>query len=163
MIIENSGKIYEFKLEHDLGYGYCQYNDFTDISKFEGKLISVFNLIRKDNESIPTIKTKIDSPVLFGPHPLLKAPNSRGKAAWKYVGQVITASIPEIVFKRVRDHHIKKDWNKLIGWHYYKNFKESGPDCNYEEVRHLELPVLYGMKTVETRTTMQLLLFDKKI
>ena len=163
MVIENSGKIYEFKLEHNLGYAYCQFNDFTDVVQFSGKLISVFSIIKPDKDPTPTIDQIINSPILFGPHPLLKFPNARGKGAWKIIGQIIMASIPEIIFKDVRDNYIKKDWTKLKGWFYYKNFLgERSNDCDYEEVRHLELPVLYGMKTIETRTAMHLLLLDKK-
>jgi hypothetical protein len=162
MVIDNSGKIYEFKLEHNLGYAYCQFNDFTDIVQFNGKLSSVFNIIKKDKESTPSIEQIISSPILFGPNPLFKFPNARGKGAWKFIGQIIMASEPEIVFKDVRDNYTKKDWTKLNGWFYYKNFLGQSNDCDYEEVRHFELPILYGMRAIETRTTMQLLLLDKK-
>ena len=35
MIKENSGKIYRFRLDHNLGYGFAEVYDFTDHSEFD--------------------------------------------------------------------------------------------------------------------------------
>ena len=162
MIEENSGKIYQFKLEHNFGFAYCELTDFTDITKFSGKLVSVFSFIESKVHANPDIEQIVHSPLLFGPHPLLKFPNIKGKGAWKFIGKLKKISIPNIIFKDVRDNHTNKDWTKLKGWHRVKDFEVVGEDCDYEEVRNLELPVLYGMKEIEMRTTMQLLLMNKK-
>ena len=47
MITENSGKIYRFKLDHDLGFGFAEVYDFTDHSMFDGRLVYVYDKIDK--------------------------------------------------------------------------------------------------------------------
>ena len=51
MIKENSGKIYRFKLDHDLGYGFAEVYDFTDHSMFDGRIVYVYNRRDKRDEN----------------------------------------------------------------------------------------------------------------
>ncbi|HWJ27971.1 MAG TPA: hypothetical protein VNS32_15605 [Flavisolibacter sp.] len=162
MIEENSGKIHRFKLDFNLGFCYCIQFDFTDITKFSGKLIYVYDLISTESTCSINIEQLTSSSFLFGPKPLLKFPHIKGKGAWEYIGKIDNLIKPRIIFKSVRDNYTMKDWTKLKGWHKYEDFETVGVDCNYEEIRYLELPVLYGTSEIEIRSTMHILLLNKK-
>jgi Immunity protein 26 len=159
---KNSGNIYQFTLNHNLGFGYCEFVDYSDVSTFSGKLIYVFDIIDKKRNDNPDVEKISNYSLLFGPVPLLKTPNIKGKGAWKLIGKTknLKSEIP--IFKDVRGNYTKKDWTKLGSWFPLKNFHDVGQDCGYELLRHFELPVLYGMKEIEIRTTIHLLLLNNK-
>ena len=49
MIVENSGNIYRFKLDHDLGFGFAEVYDFTDeLSMLDGRIVYVY--VKHDKE-----------------------------------------------------------------------------------------------------------------
>jgi hypothetical protein len=43
MIAENSGKIYKYKLDHNLDYGFAEVYDFTEHSMINGRIVYVCN------------------------------------------------------------------------------------------------------------------------
>ena len=53
MTAENSGKVYRFKLDYNLGLGFAEVYDFTDLSMFDGRDVYVYN--RHDEEAIPLL------------------------------------------------------------------------------------------------------------
>jgi len=153
---KNSGKIYRFSLDFDLGYGFSELLDFSDISDFSGRLLYIFRVIEKDNS--PNIEDIKSSGILFGPVPLSNYPNVRGKGAWKLIGEINNYSISVPILKNVQGNYTQKDWSKIDTWYKLYNFEDRSSYCSYEEVRRLELPVLYRMKDIQTRATMQLLI-----
>ncbi len=165
MIKESSGKIYFFSLEFDLGFTLCKLYDYTDIAPFDGLLVNVLNIQLKDNGAIPSIEDIDKLKVLFGPVPLNKYPNIKGRGSWEYVGKSETLPKKIPVFKDT--NHIialnkATDWAKVDGWRRRYDFNNSGDYCEYEAVRELEMLVLYDMRNIAIRTTMHFLLLNNK-
>ncbi len=51
MVAENSGKIYRFKLDHDLGFGFAEVYDFTDeLSMLDGRIVYVYDKCDKEEK-----------------------------------------------------------------------------------------------------------------
>jgi hypothetical protein len=77
MILENSGKIYRFALDHGLGYGFSEVYDFTDDSMFDGRYAFVYNKI----DQVVCKEYRIDdirkSGIALGPITFYKFPNVR--------------------------------------------------------------------------------------
>ena len=156
---ENSGKIFRFPLDFEMGYRYCELLDFSDLSDFSGRLLNIFRFEKIDAvEDLNILEIK-NSEIMFGPIPLSNYPNIKGKGAWKFVGQLImdrNAPIP--VLKSVQGNYTSKDWTVLDKWYKLYDFENRSDFCDYEEIRNLELPVLYRMEDVQRRATMQLLI-----
>src|SRR5690242_13548540 len=99
MIIENSGKIYRFKLDHNLGFGFAEVYDFTDeLSMLDGRLVYVFN--KHDKEPKPTydLSEIRKTGIALGPIRLHTFPNTRGLHAWKFILQtdkLLLSELPE--------------------------------------------------------------------
>jgi len=85
MIKENSGKIYQFKLDHGFGYGFAETYDFSDESDFDGRLIYVYNQIEANEVSDLTIEKIIESGIALGPIRVVSLPSNRGRYASKYI------------------------------------------------------------------------------
>ena len=87
MIPDNSGKIYRFAMDHELGYGFAEVYDFTDDSPFDGRYVYVYDrveeVIRKDYD-IADIRSSNIAPE---PITLYKFPNVKGIRSWKYLFQ----------------------------------------------------------------------------
>jgi hypothetical protein len=50
MIEENSGKIFLFKLDFDIGFSFAEAYDFTDIHSADGSIVFVYNRIDKETK-----------------------------------------------------------------------------------------------------------------
>jgi hypothetical protein len=155
---EHSGKIYRFPLAFHMGYGYCELLDFSDISDFSGRLVYVFSLVTGPSSRKVSLAEIQHSGHLFGPVPINNYPNVRGKGAWVYVGKRndYRTSIP--ILKEVQGNYTMKEWSKLDKWYKLYDFEERSDYLPYEQVRTLELPVLYQKQDIQARATMQLLL-----
>ncbi len=157
MIKENSGLIYRFPLDFGLGYAYAWYDDYTDISTFNGRLVKVFRGVypEKDNPSIEEIKA---SELLFGSVMLYKNIPTRGKYAWKLVGKVaeLDEKVPD--FKYLRGMLIEKDWSQLSPWYRIEDLNKSREQRIYEELRHLEPTILNSHIGIGIRTSMLILM-----
>lgn len=164
MVVKNSGKVYAVPLDFDLGYTLCKFIDFTDIAPLTGAIVYVLNLQLKNLE--PLSMREIEKlKVLFGPVPLNKYPNVKGKGSWKLIDKVEKLDDDIPVFKDT-NHLITlnkaTDWSTVGGWKKKYNFNEGGEYSDYESVRKLEMPFLYSMRNVEIRATMHLILLNHK-
>lgn len=165
MVITNSGKIYLFSLDFNLGYGCCRFDDFTDVASFTGRIIYAYNVFFERMEKLPSINSIVNSKILFGPSPLYREPNIRGKGAWKNIGKIIDVDTALPVFK-ITNHTITlwktNDWSSIDSWQKKYNFNTGSGYCDYEYLRYLELPILCSMREIEIRTTMHFLILNKK-
>lgn len=165
MKLETSGKIFRFPLDFDMGYGYAEQNDFSDIYTFDGILVSVFKLIDTsiEDRSLEEIK---QSEKLFGPVPIYRYPPSRGKSKWVHF-----ATTPDFlvkkwpVFKMYQGNdYDSKDWSKLSKWRIVDREKMDFDLTfhNYEHLRHLETTILNTAEGVATKITMMKLIENGK-
>jgi len=171
MVLKNSGKIFRFELEHNQGFAYCEFVDFSDLFSFDGRLIYVFDLIEKQINKLANISYIETHKILFGPVPLIKAPNIRNKEVkLNLIGKTNNIKSEMPVFKYIILPTIKKDWTKLEGWQKNTWGIDRGKPgssglskiVNYEEVRYLEEAVLHTMKGIVIRTTMLVLIRENK-
>lgn len=165
MKIENSGKVYVITLDHGLGYCLCKFIDYTDITPFDGGVLYVLKHFYKYDSEVTISQDFARLDILFGPVPLNKYPNIRGKRAWKFICKIEKFENKIPVFKssdaRVELYNAV-DWSKVNRWSMIHNFNDSGEYCEYEKVRHLEMKTLYDMRNVEIRATMHFLILNKK-
>jgi hypothetical protein len=165
MIKENSGNIYRFKLDHDLGYGFAEVYDFTDDSMFDGRIIYVFNRLDKTEEKEYSYSEIRATGITLGPIRLYKFPNIRGLNAWKFLFRVtdfIIDSLPET--KELRGVETDNNWDNLADW-YSSNYdsKNQMPTyVPYEKLRHLERRIINAPSGVATKFTMKVILDNKK-
>ncbi len=163
MKIENSGDIYLFPLQFNLGYAYAQFLDFSDESSFDGRMIYVFNFFEKSKDNLKPIKEIINLGFLFGPVPITRKPNIKGKAAWKYIGKDENFIQQFPLFKEYYLALLHKDWSKIGPWKIREpDFRKSKEVESYEEVRNLEIPAISSTWAIEIRATMQYLISIKK-
>jgi hypothetical protein len=136
------------------------------LQNYSAPLISDGVLGRRDTlQEVPSIIDIDKLGVLFGPVPLNKYPNTKGKGNWHIVGKSNKLSKAVPVFKdtnHIIALHNSVDWSIVKGWRKRLNFHEGGGYCDYETVRELEMLILYDMRNVEIRATMQFLLLNKK-
>jgi hypothetical protein len=165
MIAASSGVLYRFKLDFNLGYGFAEYYDFTDVSTFDGHLVFVYNRIDA-NEQKQYVPTEITSSGIgLGPIHLYEKPNTKGKGAWKQIGQAnsfimdswpITKSAPDLV-------PWVHNWNTLQRWHTSGWHPKEGPVyVPYHEVRSLETRILNSTLSIVKKATMKKLIYEGK-
>ncbi|WP_062055408.1 hypothetical protein [Aquimarina longa] len=165
MIKENSGKIFRFKLDHNLGFGFAEIYDFTDISEFDGRLIYVFNLIDKEEKSKYDLKEIIESGISLGPIRSVSFPGTRGKYASKYIGQrtdLLINKIPKT--KEFQGILISEtNWNNLTKWYRSDKFEQlDSRFMNYSELRNLETRTLSSISGISTKFTMKKIIDENK-
>ncbi|MEW7289944.1 hypothetical protein [Aquimarina sp. 2304DJ70-9] len=165
MIKENSGKIFRFKLDHNLGFGFAEIYDFTDISEFDGRLIYVFNLIDKEEKSKYDLKEIIESGISLGPIRSVSFPGTRGKYASKYIGQrtdLLINKIPKT--KEFQGILINEtNWNNLTKWYRSDKFEQlDSRFMNYSELRNLETRTLSSISGISTKFTMKKIIDENK-
>lgn len=163
MIRKNSGKIYRFKLQHNLGYGFAEVYDFTDYSMFSGRLVYVFDRIEKEEKSKYKLAEIRSSNIAIGPLHLGRFPNVRGVNSWKFLFQAkdllikdlpVTKSLHGLTWDDDNWANFKKQW-------YTSNFnpkKELPTYVDYEDVRHLETRILHFPLDVVIKSTMKALI-----
>jgi hypothetical protein len=161
MITENSGKIYRFKLDHDLGFGFAEVYDFTDHSMFDGRLVYVYNKVDIKCEKEYGISEIRKSKIALGPIRLYKFPASRGLHSWKFLfkaDELLITELPET--KELHSLDFKNnDWSKINTWYKSKrDFKDSITYVDYEEIRHLETRIINSPSGVAKEFTMRVIL-----
>jgi hypothetical protein len=161
MITENSGKIYRFKLDHDLGFGFAEVYDFTDHSMFDGRLVYVYDKIDKINEKEYGISEIRSSKIALGPIRLYKFPASRGLHSWKFLfktDELLITEFPET--KELHKSNPKNnDWSKMNTWYKsQRDFKDWIVYVDYEEIRHLETRIINSPSGVAKEFTMKAIL-----
>ena len=165
MIKENSGKIYRFKLDHDLGYGFAEVYDFTDHSMFDGRIVYVYNRHDKTEQKEYIYSEIKKTGIALGPIRLYKFPNTRGLHSWKFLFQtdeLMIQSLPET--KELRGLESKDDnWDNLGDW-YSSNYdrKQMPTFVPYEKVRHLENRIINSPSGVVKKFTMKIILDNKE-
>jgi len=162
MIKENSGKIYRFKLDHGLGYGFAEVYDFTDHSMFDGRIVYVFNRLDKDEKKNYDFSDIRSSGIALGPIRLYKFPNTRGLHSWKFLfktDNLLINELPET--KELQGLEWKDDnWNNFKGQWYSSNYgpKRLPTYVDYEKVRHLETRIVNSSTGVVNQFTMKVIL-----
>jgi len=165
MIKENSGKIYRFTMDHELGYGFAEVYDFTDNSLFDGRYVYVYDrleeVVRKDYD-IAGIRA---SRIALGPITLYKFPNVKGIRPWKYLFQTsdfLITTRPNS--KELRGLHNKdNNWAELTDWYKAPYNMQKMPDyVDYEKVRYLETRILNGPSSVVMKFSMKKILDEGK-
>jgi hypothetical protein len=156
MNLENSGKIYKFLLDFDKGYAYAEILDYSDVSGFSGILIQVFNYIGEKDDSSAISEVK-KSGIMFGPAPVNKYPNTKGKGAWKLYGKDENFNTVPPSFKFLRGLLVNNNWADLGPWFiqdWFGDNKTDGIESNYEEVRNLETMILNHPDSIKVKITM---------
>ncbi len=167
MITENSGKIYRFKLDHELGFGFAEVYDFTDHSMFDGRLVYVYNKIDNKNEKEYKISEIRDSKIALGPIRLYKFPASRGLHSWKLLFKIDELLITELPDTKENHSLSFKDdnWNNIKTWYKSKrDFNNPIVYVDYETIRHLETRIISSPSGVAKEFTMKVILDrDEKV
>ena len=164
MIKENSGKIYKFKLDHNLGYGFAEVYDFTDHSMFDGRIVYVYNRRDKNDEKNYLLSEIKETGIALGPIRLYKFPAARGLHSWKYLfksDELIITELPET--KELHGLTIKDDnWSNFKTWYKSRDFKYPFVYTDYEEIRHLETRIINAPSGVAKEFTMKVILDNKE-
>lgn len=161
MIKENSGKIYRFKLDHNLGFGFAEVYDFTDYSDFDGRIVYVFNKYDQDEKLSSGLSEIRESGIALGPIKLHKFLNMSGLHSWKYIAQFDNLLIDELPeTNELQGFHWIDNWDDFKGKWYNSNYerKKLPTYVDYEKVRHLETRIINPLSGVVTKFTMKVIL-----
>lgn len=141
---ENSGYIFRFPLEHDLGYGYVEVLDSSDSGTWEF-LAYVYNYFDKGEISNDVTKI-VETGIYLGPLNITKYPNTKGKNAWKLIGRNVNYIKNFPPRKSFTGDIGFYDWSKLHPWRYFRGPQFHFEEVDYEKVRYLEYVNLYTHK-----------------
>lgn len=161
MIEENSGKFFRFKLDFDLGFGFTEVYDFTDVNPIDGTIVFVYNRIDKDIKKSYTLEEITSSGIALGPIRLMGYPNSRGVGAWKFLFKHDNFIIEEPNIKKDAQDlaHWVLDWNTLKRWHRSNWDSKGMPEyVPYSELRSLETGIINSTSGVIKKATMKMLI-----
>lgn len=163
MIAENSGQFYRFTLDHNLGFGFGEVYDFTDLTMFDGRLVYVYNrhdTVDKVNYELCEIR---GTGLALGPIRLHKFPNTRGLHSWKYLFKSEDFVVTELPpYKEL--HALQRNdsnWDNYKGKWYQSSYdqrKELPIYVDYQKVRELETRIINPPAGVVTKFTMKLIL-----
>jgi hypothetical protein len=165
MIEENSGKFFRFKLDFDLGFGFAEAYDFTDIHSADGSIVFVYNRVDKDIKKSYKLEEITSSGIALGPIRLFRYPNSRGIGAWKYLFKQDNFIIEEPnITKDAQDlTPLVYNWDTLRRWHTSDyGMKESPCYVPYSELRSLETRIMNSTTGVVKKFTMKKLIDEEK-
>lgn len=160
MNLDKSGIIFKFDLQFDLGFCYCRYDDYTDLSTFSGNVLTVFDQYNID--IINEVESLASAKKLFGPVSTFAKPSIRGVKKWKKIGRLITSQTSVPQFKYQHGLLLIKDWETVKPWFVVTSFSGLGRELPYPLVRELERTILYSMYDIEIRSTMHYLLQNNK-
>jgi len=159
MNTENSGKLYILPLDYEFGYVYAELLDYSDTQSFDGILVRIYALDCDASKKVGEypIEDIVSSNVIFGPVPINKYPNVKGKNAWKYIGKNVNYTRNSLFFKRLRGLLFKsKNWEDLETWFKFEwdNDDFEAIQCTYDEVRNLETTILNHLDGIKVMVTM---------
>ena len=165
MKAEASSKVYQFKLHHNLGYGFAEVYDFTDDHPFDGCFVYVYNRIDQNPQKCYNLSDLRPSGIAIGPITLNKFPNVRGVGAWKFLFQTADLLIKDLpVTKSLRGiETIDNNWDNLKDWYQYPYAEGKLAFVPYSNVRHLETRVLNSMENVVQKFSMKCLIDEGKL
>jgi hypothetical protein len=161
MIEENSGKFFRFKLDFNLGFGFAEAYDFTDIHSADGSMVFVYNRIDKETQKSYKLEEITSSGIALGPIRLISYPNSRGVGAWKYLFKHDKFILEEPNITKSAQDLVPwvYDWNTLKRWHKSSWNSEGLPEyVPYSEVRSLETRIINTNLSVVKKATMKWLI-----
>jgi hypothetical protein len=133
-----TGSVFEFYVPEIRKYAFCKYFDFTHLSSFHGLLAQVFNFFSDtEGNSVDHLKK---SDWLFGPRSMHKWPNLRSDTGWKSIGVLNGPHDDQVPdFKSAQTVATMVEDESQIGpWYAIHMLTQRGPNCAYEQVRHLE-------------------------
>jgi hypothetical protein len=165
MIEENSGKFFRFKLDFDMGFGFAEAYDFTDINSADGSIVFVYNRIDKEIKKTYKLEELTSSGIALGPIRLFRYPNSRGTGAWKFLMKHGNFIIEEPnITKDAQDlTPLVYNWDTLKSWHTSDyGMRESPRYVSYNEVRSLETRIMNSTTGVVKKMTMKKLIGEEK-
>jgi len=164
MIESNSGKIFRFKLDHQLGYGFAEVYDFTDESMFDGNVVYVYNKVDAVDQKVYSLEEITSSDFALGPIRLHKYPATRGLYAWRYLFQNQKFFITELPpHKDQRGLPTDDNWDNLDGWYLRNGVGSSAPPIvDYAKVRHFETTILNPPAGVVSKFSMKVLIDNQK-
>ncbi len=156
---KNSGNVYAINLDFDFGSVYAGLLDYTDVRDFDGILVKVYRSVREIKEK----EVFALDDFLFGPVPINKYPNTKGKYAWKLLGKCYSCIINpnDLWFKNLRGIINKdNDWSNLEPWFKSKPFTENYNEykADYADIRELEILILHHLEMVKIKSTMLLII-----
>lgn len=150
--------VLRFRLEKDLGYGYCKLVDLTHIDPWYGMVVKVFDY--KSDQPIETVETIRNADYLLSPISLGWHPNLGGPSDWQIIGSLSNADDEQCpVFKTAAKVNFQDNRTivKKQRWHPVFNFKERGAVCEFKQVAHLETLALATPQNIINRTSMTFL------
>lgn len=157
MNVIQSGSILRFKLDHDFGFGYCKIVDFTKTNSLVTVIVKVYDLHGDEEFSCSEI---IQKDYLLNPIRIYEYPNTKGKGAWKIIGNELNADdIIAPVFKKAPSVLLNKEWDesKCEKWWTVHDFYKDGDECDYKQIGHLENMNLFYKSTIIIRATMEII------
>jgi hypothetical protein len=165
MIEENSGKFFRFKLDFDMGFGFAEAYDFTDINSADGSIVFVYNRIDKEIKKTYKLEEITSSGIALGPIRLFRYPNCRGIGAWKFLMRHGNFIIEEPnITKDAQDlTPLVYNWDTLKRWHTSDyGMRECPRYVSYNEVRSLETRIMNSTTGVMKKMTMKKLIDEEK-
>ena len=165
MIEENSGKFFRFKLDFDIGLGFAEAYDFTDIHSADGIMVFVYNRVDKEIKKTYKLEEITSSGIALGPIRVFSYPNSRGIDAWKFIMKHNNFILEEPnITKSAQDlNPCVYNWNTAKRWHKSDWDPMAEPKyVPYSEVRSLETRILNSTSGVVTKFTMKKLIDEAK-
>ena len=160
----NKSKIYRLQLNHNCGEMFAILDDFTHVSEFDGRIVSVFQTLEKLHLSKQSRSSSRYS--LLGPFFLFKMPSKRKDKNWEFIenSTEIYSSIPPT--KTTNYITIgNPNWNMIPQWLVNGDEYDSSGNVkfvNYSAVRSLETRILQTPNGVCIKATMLQLLKSGK-
>jgi hypothetical protein len=150
-----TGSVFQFYVAEIEKFAFCAFFDFTNVSKFEGLIVQVFDRFSDKEEN--QVEDLNSSDWLFGPRVTQKWPDLRKNTSWKSLGILMPTKenfIPD--FKGVQAFPYVVENESIIGpWYPIHGLVKRGENCKYEQVKHLEQQILTTSLGFEARTGME--------
>jgi len=165
MIEENSGKFFRFKLDFNMGFGFAEVYDFTDIHSADGRIVFIYNRLDKETKKSYKLEEITSSGIALGPIRLYRYPNSKGIGAWKFLMKHDNFIIEEPNFSKDAQDltPMVYNWDTLKSWHRSDyGMKESPRYVPYSQVRILETRIMNSTTGVVKKVTMKKLIDEEK-
>ena len=160
--------VYAIPLDFQFGFVIAEVMDYTEFNSFDGVVLKVYDMFLSTKKEVQDLKIEeiLTDQVIFGPAPLNKFPNVKGKGAWILIGKRIVENREKIWFKDLRGLLFKNnDWSKLSPWfkiEWYNDDSEQVEE-DYEKVRNLETSILNHVNSIPVLINMWKLILNKEL
>jgi hypothetical protein len=151
----STSKIYKLKLDHNCGEMFAIIDDLTNVSEFDGRVVSVF-LLDRLRKSVKIKSDQKDS--VLGPFLLYKMPSKRSNKNWEFIenSDCLYSSIPNT--KETNNKLMgQPDWSGVSKWYINGDVYDEFNNIKffeYEEVRRLESQILQTPNGICIKATM---------